>query len=118
MSRNINSTFLQPFITYTTKTHTTFGINTESTYDWENPQWTVPINLFVSQVLKIGKQPVSIQLGGRYYAEAPNGGPDWGLRAEFYIALSATQAEAGTGSRDIRQIESTRTTMKTTNSQP
>ena len=106
--RNINSTFLQPFLTYTTKTHTTFGINTEATYDWENPQWTVPINLFVSQILKIGKQPVSIQVGGRYYAEGPNGGPDWGLRAEFHIALSATQAEAGTGSRDVRQVESTR----------
>ena len=66
---NINSTFLQPFVNYTTKTHTTFGLNTEATYDWENHQWTVPFNLFVSQILKIGKQPVSIQLGGRYYAE-------------------------------------------------
>ena len=64
--QNINSTFLQPFVSYTTKTHTTFGINTEATYDWQNPQWTVPLNLTVSQVLKIGKQPISIQLGGRY----------------------------------------------------
>jgi hypothetical protein len=83
--QNINSTFLQPFVSYTTKMHTTFGINTESTYDWQNPQWTVPLNLTVSQVLKIGKQPVSIQIGGRYYAERPNGGADWGLRAVFTL---------------------------------
>ena len=83
--QNISSTFLQPFVTYTTKTHTTFGINAESTYDWENNQWTVPINLFVSQILKIGKQPISIQLGGRYYAEAPSGGPDWGARLTFTL---------------------------------
>ena len=82
---NISSTFLQPFINYTTKTHTTFGVDTESTYDWIDNQWTVPINLFVSQILKIGKQPVSIQLGGRYYADGAKGGPDWGLRLNFTL---------------------------------
>jgi len=58
---DVNSTFLQPFVSYTTKTYTPFGLNTESTYDWANSQWTVPINVTVSQLLKIG-------------------GPDWGLR--------------------------------------
>jgi len=71
---------MQPFLSYTTKTFTTFGVNTESTYDWENSQWTVPLNATVSQLLKIGTLPISLQLGGRYYAERPIGGPDWGLR--------------------------------------
>ena len=83
--QNISSMFLQPFVTYTTKTHTTFGLNAESTYDWEDDQWTVPLNLFVSQILKIGKQPVSIQLGGRYYVEGPSGHPNWGLRLNFTL---------------------------------
>ena len=82
---NVSATFLQPFVTYTTKTHTTFGLNTESTYDWENSQWTVPLNAFVSQVLKIGKQPIGIQLGARYYADGPSGAPDWGLRLNFTL---------------------------------
>src|SRR5262249_23258796 len=30
--QNVNATFLQPFFNYSTKTYTTFGINTESTY--------------------------------------------------------------------------------------
>ncbi|MCE9610311.1 MAG: hypothetical protein K8R23_08975 [Chthoniobacter sp.] len=75
---NISATFLQPFVSYTTKTHTTFGLNTEATYDWNNSQWTVPLNLTVGQILKIGSQPVSITVGGRYYAEGPSGAPEWG----------------------------------------
>jgi hypothetical protein len=77
---DVNRTFLQPFVSYTTKTFTTFGVNTESTYDWDGSQWNVPINAVVQQLLKIGKQPVAFQLGGRYYAEGPSGGPEWGLR--------------------------------------
>jgi hypothetical protein len=76
----ISSTFIQPFLSYTTSTYTIFGVNTESTYDWENSQWTVPINLSVTQMLKIHGLPLTCQLGYRYYAEAPDGGPDWGLR--------------------------------------
>jgi len=79
-SADVNATFIQPFVSYTTKTFTTFGLNTESSYDWNNRQWSVPVNLSVSQLLKIGKQPVQFALGGKYYAEGPQGGPDWGLR--------------------------------------
>ena len=77
---NVSATFLQPFISYTTKTKTTFGLNTESTYDWHNSQWTVPINVSISQLVKIGKMPVQFALGAKYYAEAPEGGPNWGVR--------------------------------------
>ncbi len=34
----------------------------------------------LNQVLKIGKQPVQLSLGPRFFAEGPSGGPDWGLR--------------------------------------
>ena len=79
-NNDVSATFLQPFVSYTTKKFTTFGLNTESTYDWSNSQWTVPLNLSVSQLLKISKQPVQFSLGARYYAEKPANGPDWGLR--------------------------------------
>lgn len=77
---DVDSTFLQPFISYTTKASTTFGVQTESTYDWEHDQWTVPLIASVSQLVKIGKQPISLQLGGKYWAEGPDGTPDWGIR--------------------------------------
>lgn len=79
----ISATFVQPFLSYTTKSYTTLGVNTESTYDWKNQQWTVPINATVSQMLTIGGQPISLTLGYKYYATAPTGGPDWGLRLGF-----------------------------------
>ena len=82
---DLSSTFLQPFLAYQTKTHTTFTINSESAYDWTNEQWTVPLNAMVTQLVKIGKMPVSFQFGGRYYAEKASEGPDWGLR--FTVTL-------------------------------
>lgn len=60
-------------------------LNTESTYDWNQEQWTVPLNIMLNQMLKVGKQPISLQLGYRYYAEKPSSGPDWGLR--FSVTL-------------------------------
>jgi hypothetical protein len=81
----VNATFVQPFVSFTTKSFTTYGLNTESTYDWSHSQWTVPVNAMVSQLVKIGGKPVQFQLGVKYYAEGPKGGPDWGLR--FAVTL-------------------------------
>jgi hypothetical protein len=81
----VNSTFLQPFFSYTWPTATTIGLNTESSYDWNGDQWTVPINLTFGQVVKLGKQPVQFSIGPRYYAESPDGGPGWGAR--FTVTL-------------------------------
>jgi hypothetical protein len=77
---NVSSTFLQPFLSFTTDKQTTLTLNTESTYDWTQRQWTVPVNLMLSQLVKIDKQPIQFQIGGRYYADKPDGGSDWGLR--------------------------------------
>jgi len=76
----VSSIFLQPFVAYATKTETTFTLNTESTYDWHNDQWTVPINFSVSQLTKIGKLPVQFGLGFKVYAEGPSGASEWDIR--------------------------------------
>jgi len=77
---DVSATYLQPFLSYTTKTSTTFTLNTESTYDWTNSQWTVPLNFMIQQIVKIGDQPIALTAGARYYTDKPDGGPDWGLR--------------------------------------
>lgn len=77
---DVNATFLQPFVSYITDTKTTFGVSLESTYDWDAGEWNVPANFVISQLFKIGDQPVQIFGGVRYYLDAPDGGPDWGLR--------------------------------------
>ena len=91
---NLSTAFVQPFLAYTTKTYTTFGLNTtESSYNWKTSQWTVPLNLSVTQVFKIGKQPMSLQLGGRYYADGPSGAPDWGVRLTFTLLFPTGKPE-------------------------
>lgn len=78
----INASFMQPFLSYTTSTYTTFGINTESIYDWQAKEWSVPVNLTVTQLLKVGGQPLSLQLGPRYWLDSPdNAASGWGFRA-------------------------------------
>lgn len=77
---DISSSFMQPFFSYTTKGATTYAINAEASYDWLGDNWTVPVNVSVSQLVRIGKQPVSIGGGVKYFVASPTGGPDWGLR--------------------------------------
>lgn len=83
---DISATFLQPFVSYTTPKATSFTLNTESTYDWENEEWSVPINAVVAQVVKIGGRPVQFGVGARYWLDSPDGGPDgWGARAQVTL---------------------------------
>jgi hypothetical protein len=78
---DISATFVQPFVSYTTPEAWTFALNTESTYDWQNRQWTVPLNATVSKVTRIGEQMLSFGAGLRYWAEGPDAAPTgWGAR--------------------------------------
>jgi hypothetical protein len=72
---DVNSTFLQPFLSYTTKKAWTFTFNTESTYDWTRESWSVPLNLSATKLVRFGKQPVSIGGGLKCWATSPSGGP-------------------------------------------
>jgi hypothetical protein len=94
---DISTTFVQPFVSYTTKKQTTFGLNAESTYDWNNSQWTVPMNATVSQLVKIGGMPVQLSFGGRYYVEGPSGAPEWGLRAGVTLLFPTGSKPADSG---------------------
>jgi hypothetical protein len=89
-AREISTTYLQPFVSYTTRDLWTFGLNTESTYDWMNNKLTIPINATVGKLVKFGSQPVSITLGLRYYAISPSSGPKgFGGRLAFTFLFPA-----------------------------
>ncbi|RON16025.1 hypothetical protein BK660_26950 [Pseudomonas brassicacearum] len=82
----VNQTYLQPFWSYTTHTYTTFGVNTESIYNWQTKEWAVPVNATVTQLLKLGGQPLTLQVGPRYWADSPeDGARGWGLRAAITL---------------------------------
>ena len=77
---DVNSTFMQPFLSRSLGQGATATINFESTYDWESRQWNVPLNLSYTKVIKLGDQRLSLAGGPRVYLEAPEGGADWGVR--------------------------------------
>jgi hypothetical protein len=85
---DVNATLLQPFLAYTTPKFRTYSLNTESTYDWEAEQWSVPINLMATQLFKVGAQPMSLQIGARYWAESPEAGAEgWGWRIAYTLVF-------------------------------
>jgi hypothetical protein len=78
----LNNTFIQPFLSYTTKDAWTFGLNTESSYNWTSEDWAVAINATVSKLTTIWGQRVQFQIGGRYWADETDNGPEgFGARA-------------------------------------
>ncbi len=83
---DISQTFVQPFVSYTTPEAWTFTLTTESTYDWEGEQWSVPVIANVSKVVQVGSQTVSIGGGLRYWADGPDSGPE-GLGARIQLTL-------------------------------
>ena len=82
---SVNQSYFQPIFAYTTKTFTSFGFNTEATFDWTQNQWNTPINYYVAQMLKIGSQPISLQAGYRDYVSGPAGHPDHGFRLQLTL---------------------------------
>lgn len=86
---DVSQTFFQPFVSYTTPKATTFGLNAEASYNWTTDNLTLPVNLTVNQLTKIGRQPVQVGGGLRYYIDKPPGGPDWGLRFSLTFLFPA-----------------------------
>jgi hypothetical protein len=83
---DLSNTFIQPFLSFTTKTAWTYSANLESTYDWKASQWAVPLNLSVSKLTRFGKLPVSFAGGVGYWLEhSDTGAKD--LRLRFVVTL-------------------------------
>jgi hypothetical protein len=87
---DVSQGFLQPFLAYATPDGVTYSVNIESSYNAEassGNEWTVPINFSISKVTRFGPFPFSVGGGFGWYADAPDGGPDWQLRANFTLIL-------------------------------
>ena len=83
---DINQTFVQPFLSYITRTKTTWSFNTEASYDWRNDKLALPLNFGVSQLFVVGKRPMSLGLTLRYWAESPASAPEkLGFRLSYTL---------------------------------
>jgi hypothetical protein len=83
---DVNTTFIQPFLSYTTPEAWTFTVQTESTYDWEGGGWSVPVNVVATKVVRLGNQLASVGGGVRYWADSTDSGPEGlGVRLVFTL---------------------------------
>jgi len=84
--QDLSNTFLQPFVSYTTPQGVSYTLQTESTYNWKDSQWTIPIYAGAAKVLRVGNQMLQVGGGLRYYAESSdNGAKDLALRFNFVL---------------------------------
>jgi hypothetical protein len=87
---DLSNTFIQPFAGYHFGQGTSFIVNTETTYDWIDDQWTVPVNLQLAQVFELGGQKMSGTIGARYFFDKPDDGANWGIRAVLTFVFPKT----------------------------
>ena len=73
---DISNTFMQPFVAYTGPSAWTASVQSETSYNRKAEQWSIPVNLGVSKLVKFGKLPVSLQGGVGYWADSPDNGPE------------------------------------------
>lgn len=75
--------FVNPGVSYTTEAEVAFNMFSETIYNWNNEQWTVPLNASVSALVKPGGQNIVVSVGGRYYVERGFWDPQWGAQLNF-----------------------------------
>lgn len=82
-SEYVNETYVQPFLAYTTHDAWTLSINSESTYYWTDEEASVPVNLSLTKLFRLGGAAVSLGPGVRYWIADPDTEPQgWGFRFE------------------------------------
>ena len=84
----IETSLVQPFISYRTANAVSFSLNAEATFDGQNDEWTIPVKLSASKLFRFGKLPVSLGGGIRYWADSPLAGPEsWGVLLTMNLIL-------------------------------
>ena len=85
---DINNTFMQPFVAYTWPNAWTVSLQSETNYNWELEEWSIPVNAAAAKLVFFGKLPVSLQAGVGRWLETPDVGPEgWRFRLQANIVL-------------------------------
>ena len=83
---NVNQMTMQPFVNYNFSGGWYLSSSPIITANWSAPSsetWTVPLGLGGGRVVRIGKQPVNMQLHYYKNIEKPTLGAEWTLRFQF-----------------------------------
>lgn len=86
--QDISNTFVQPFASHTWPSAWTASVTSESSYNWKDEQWSVPVNVSVAKLIRMGKLPVSLAGSVGYWVDSPPSGPEgvrFRLQATFIL---------------------------------
>jgi hypothetical protein len=87
-SADINRTFMQPFVAYSTPNSMTDSLQAEAAYDWETEEWAVPVTASVSKLVMAGRLPLNLTAGAGYWVDSPAFGPEgWRFRLQAQVVL-------------------------------
>jgi hypothetical protein len=76
--KNVNVSSCQLFATFLPGGGWNFGTNPIISYDWNNEQWTIPINVNVGKTVMIGGKPWKLSAEANYYVEKSDTfGAEW-----------------------------------------
>ncbi|QBY06093.1 transporter [Thalassotalea sp. HSM 43] len=78
--------FIQPFYDYTTEGAMTIELTSESNYNWNEDQWSIPLTITASQYFEVSGQPILFGGGFKYWLESAPGDPE-GLSLNLNLYL-------------------------------
>ncbi len=88
-SDSINASYFEPWVSYGTEGGTTLSLSAETAYDWDASSWLVPVVATADHLFMGARIPISVGVAARYWAEAPDGGPDgWAARVQFTLLFA------------------------------
>lgn len=93
--KNISSTNLQPFLAYTFNSGFNISLSSESIYDWQAKQWTVPVIAGISQIMPVCGHLINLGLSGSYYAQRPEESAKWGLNFTVTFVIPKGPVKSG-----------------------
>jgi hypothetical protein len=78
----VNNFYYQPFVSYRTQSNWTFGLQTESTFNYDARRTSNQLSAPISKLVLVGDLPISLSAGPKYNASSVPGGPQgWGAVA-------------------------------------
>jgi len=78
--------FMQPFFDYTTEGAMTIELTSESNYNWNESEWSIPVTLTASQFFMVGNQSLLVGGGFKYWLESTESDPE-GLSLNINLYL-------------------------------
>jgi hypothetical protein len=76
---DVSTSSIDPSVVHSWDNGFSVKLETESSYDWKAGQWTVPLELGVSKLVR-GKPPINLGADFLYYVERAPTDPRWGIR--------------------------------------